>query len=102
MKQWYESLFENYGNNTNINCDRDAQGDVYFADVCLSIVRPKCLEDLDYGILPQKWMGQKIYGIKQEGGLDVDYDFQMPQIEFWLKKQGFTKDNLPYEKKRKD
>lgn len=90
--------FENYPTDMKINCDRDAQGDVYFADVCLSVVRPRCLENLHEGILPQKWMGQKIYPIKQWGGLDVDYEWQLPQIEFWLKKHGFGEQESPYGK----
>jgi len=88
--------FENYPDDMTINCDRDVQGDAYFADVCLSVVRPHCLENLDYGILPQKWMGQKIYPIKQWGGLDVDYEWQIPQVEYWLKAQGFSRNTIPY------
>ena len=88
--------FENYREDVEINCDRDAQGDVYFADVCLSLVRPRCLENLENGILPQKWMGRKIYPIKQWGGCDIDFDWQVPQVEFWLKKNGFTENDLPY------
>lgn len=88
--------FESYSAGMDINCDRDAQGDVYFADVCLSIVRPRCLDNLDYGILPQKWMGQKIYPIKQWGGLDVDYEWQIPQAKFWLEKHGFSETKIPY------
>jgi GTP:adenosylcobinamide-phosphate guanylyltransferase len=90
--------FENYPPDMIINCDRDAQGDVYFADVCLSVVRPRCLENLHKGILPQKWMGQKIYPIKQWGGLDVDYEWQLPQVEYWLREHGFTEKTLPYKK----
>lgn len=88
--------FENYPKDMVINCDRDAQGNTYFADVCLSIVRPHCLDDLDYGILPQKWMGQKIYPIKNYCGLDVDYEWQIPIVEYWLKSNGFTETTLPY------
>jgi hypothetical protein len=90
--------FESYPPDMQINCDRDAQGDVYFADVCLSVVRPRCLENLHAGIFPQKWMGQKIYPLKQWGGLDVDYEWQLPQIEFWLKAHGFSEEKLPYTK----
>jgi hypothetical protein len=90
--------FENYPAGMVISCDRDAQGYVYFADVCLSIVRPRCLEDLNYGVLPQKWMGQKIYPIKQWGGLDVDYQWQLPLVEYWLKAHKFTEEALPYDK----
>lgn len=93
--------FEAYSKSMAINCDRDAQGDVYFADVCLSIVRPRCLEHIENGLLPQKWMGHKIYPIRQWGGLDVDFEYQIPQIEFWLKKHGFTKTILPYKKGKK-
>ena len=36
--------FECFGNLTVITCDRDSQGDVYFADMSASIVRSRCLE----------------------------------------------------------
>jgi hypothetical protein len=77
--------FETFGDPKTLNCDRDSQGDVWFADMGVSIVRPKNLDDLDEGLLPQKWMGQKIYPIKNVGGLDVDYAYQMPQAEWWLR-----------------
>lgn len=88
--------FENYPEGMKINCDRDAQGDVYFADVCLSVVRPRCLENLHEGVLPQKWMGRRIAPIQNWGGLDVDYEWQVPQVEFWLRKNGFTEAEAPY------
>jgi hypothetical protein len=72
-----------------INCDRDSQGDVWFADVAMSVVRPKNLDRMEEGLLPQKWMGQSIFPIKNEAGLDVDYEWQMPQAEWWLRNQGF-------------
>ena len=81
--------FEVFGNPKTLNCDRDSQGDVYFADMGLSIVRPRCLEHIEKGLLPQKWMGQKIYPLIQEAGCDVDYEFQIAQTEYWVKK------NLP-------
>lgn len=96
--------FEKYlfdGNGMTVNCDRDAQGDVYFHDCGVSVVRLHCLDNLKDGLLPQKWMGKKIYPLKQWGGLDVDYDWQMPQVEFWLEKNGFTEDELPYEIKKR-
>jgi hypothetical protein len=82
--------FETFGDPKTLNCDRDSQGDAWFADMGVSIVRPKNLDHLEDGLLPQKWMGQKIYPIKNEGGLDVDYAYQMPQAEFWLRKYGGT------------
>jgi Cytidylyltransferase len=77
--------FETFGDPKTLNCDRDSQGDAWFADMGVSIVRPRNLDRLDEGLLPQKWMGQRIYPIKNEGGLDVDYGYQLPQAEYWLK-----------------
>lgn len=83
---------ETFGDPKTLNCDRDSQGDVFFADMGVSIVRPKCLENIKKGQLPQKWMGKKIYPLEQWGGLDVDFEWQIPQVEYWLKKHGFKDD----------
>lgn len=80
--------FETFGDPSTLNCDRDSQGDVMFADMGLSIVRPRCLENMEDGLLPQKWMGRKIHPLIQWGGLDVDYEWQIPQAEYWLKAHG--------------
>jgi len=82
--------FETFGDPATLNCDRDSQGDVWFADMGLSVVRPRCLEQLHAGLLPQKWMGQKIYPLKQWGGLDVDYEWQIPLVEHWLRAHGIV------------
>ena len=82
--------FETFGDPKTLNCDRDSQGDAWFADMGVSIVRARCLENIEDGLLPQKWMGQKIYPLKQWGGCDVDYEWQIPQVEYWLRKHGFT------------
>ena len=78
--------FKVFGNPKKLNCDRDSQGDVYFADMSVSIVRPKCLENLSNGLLPQKWMGQKILPIYSEGAFDIDYDWQLPLLKYWIDK----------------
>jgi CMP-N-acetylneuraminic acid synthetase len=88
--------FETFGDPATLNCDRDSQGDVYFADMGASIVRPHCLERLHEGLLPQKWMGQRILPIKQWGGLDVDYEWQVPLAEHWLRVHGFSETATPY------
>lgn len=90
--------FETFGDPKTLNCDRDSQGDVWFADMSVSIVRPRCLDALHEGQLPQKWMGRRIYPLKQWGGLDVDYEWQVPQVEFWLRKHGFTETATPYDR----
>ncbi len=80
--------FETFGDPRTLNCDRDSQGDVWFADMGVSIIRPRNLDHLEDGLLPQKWMGRTILPIRNDGGLDVDYIWQMPQAEFWLKQHG--------------
>ncbi|MFC1644051.1 hypothetical protein ACFL5C_01855 [Candidatus Omnitrophota bacterium] len=40
-------------------------------------------------------MGKRIAPIKQWGGLDVDYEFQVPLIEYWLKEHGITEEDVP-------
>lgn len=81
--------FESFGDPKTLNCDRDSQGDVWFADMGVSIVRARNLEHLEDGLLPQKWMGQRIYPLKQWGGLDIDYEWQVPQASFWLQAHGY-------------
>lgn len=88
--------FEVFGDPKTLNCDRDSQGDVWFADVAVSVVRPRNLENLHNGLLPQKWMGQKIFPIKHSAGCDVDFEWQIPQVEYWLKANGFTETTMPY------
>ena len=59
--------------------------------------RSDCIENIDQGLLPQKWMGQKIAPIRQEAGCDVDYEWQIPVVEWWLSKYWDVKidDDLP-------
>ena len=81
--------FESFGDPRTLNCDRDSQGDVHFADMSISVVRPECLERMEQGLLPQKWMGRRIAPIPNWGGCDVDYEWQVPMVEFWLRNHGF-------------
>ncbi len=80
--------FEYHPSSDLINCDRDSQGDVWFADVSVSVIRPRNLENLEDGILPQKWMGKRILPIMNEAGLDMDFEWQLGQVNWWLEKFG--------------
>lgn len=80
--------FEVFGDPATVNCDRDSQGDVFFADMGVSVVRPHCLENIDEGLLPQKWMGRRIAPIHSWGGCDIDYEWQLPGVELWLERHG--------------
>ncbi|MEW5949899.1 MAG: cytidylyltransferase [Thermodesulfobacteriota bacterium] len=90
--------FETFGDPRTLNCDRDSQGDVWFADMSVSIVRPHCLENIADGLLPQKWMGKRIYPLRQWAGCDIDYEWQVPGVEFWLRKNGFSENEIPYKR----
>jgi len=91
--------FEAYPDDMNItiNCDRNTQIPCYFADCALSVVKKENLVNIHSGQLPQKWMGNKIIPIPNEGGLDIDEKWQLPLVEGWLLKNGFTEKELPYE-----
>jgi len=77
--------FEYHATDKEINCDRDSQGDVWFADVAMSVIRPENLEQLDEGLLPQRWMGKKILPIINQAGLDLDYPWQLGQAQWWIR-----------------
>ena len=70
------------------NSSRDTQGGVWFADMGASIVRARCIENIWEGILPQRWMGQKIFPLKQKMGLDLDYEWQIGQVKKWIELYG--------------
>ncbi len=90
--------FENF--NFKVDSNRQKQDTVYFHDCGASVVRPKCLENIEKGLLPQKWMGQKIFPLTQNGVLDVDYEYEVPIAENWLRQNGFTDTKLPYKIKK--
>jgi len=78
--------FETFGDPKTLNCDRDSQGDVFFADMGCSVIRPSNLEHLEDGLLPQRWMGQRIAPIVQEAGCDIDYEWQVAGVEWWIRR----------------
>lgn len=80
-------------------CDRSSQGDCFFVDCSGFIVRPVCMEDFEYGEPPFRWIGKKVHPLMQWGGIDVDFEWQLGQLNFWLEKHGFSDDLTPYDQK---
>lgn len=77
---------------------RDAMGDIYFVDFGVQIVRPeRCLKNIEEGALPFRWLGHKIGTLKKEYGFDIDYEWQIPVMDLWLKQHGFSKTQTPYQ-----
>jgi CMP-N-acetylneuraminic acid synthetase len=75
--------------------DRDTQADTYFVDCSFFVVRERCF-DFSNGQLPFPWTGTNRYPLESWGGLDIDFEWQVPQVEYWLKEHGFTEDETPY------
>ena len=80
----------------NISCDRDSAETCYFCDCSVWVLRPSCLL-YENNQEPFKWMGKTSIPLFQEAGLDIDFDYGVPQTEFWLRKNGFSKEQTPYD-----
>src|SRR5207247_8257768 len=66
-------------------------------DNCLRAVRRDALfSPVASSRLPYSWMGERTSPLVHQNGFDVDYDWQIPGVERWLRQQGFTEDRLPY------
>lgn len=85
---------EAIGDVSTFNTSRDSQGDVYYTDGSATVIRPKCLEHIEDGLLPHRWMGRNIGSIPSWGGCDVDFEWQVPMVEFWLRKHGFEEGEI--------
>ena len=79
----------------DITCDRGSQGDCWYADCSVFIVRPSCM-DKKNGAPPFHWLGKNVHPIKQWGGLDIDHHWQVPIVEHWLMEHGFSETETPY------
>lgn len=75
--------------------NRDTQEDTYYIDGSFFVVRPHCLED-EVGQLPYKWIGEDVGIVENQAGLDIDYQWQVPQARYWLQKHGFSEEETPY------
>jgi CMP-N-acetylneuraminic acid synthetase len=76
-------------------CDRDSQGDTYFVDCSVFVLRPRCF-DYSRGEIPFRWIGRTVHPMHQEGGCDIDFEWQFPVVEHFLRNAGFTETATPY------
>ena len=74
----------------------EIEGDVFFADMSHSVTKSECIENIEQGLLPQKWMGNKILPIKNGYGCDIDEMWQLDMSIRWLKSHGFSEKKTPY------
>ena len=75
---------------------RNEQENCYYAGLGLQVIRPRCIDEIEEGAQPIRWMGKQCYGWVDDFGFDIDADWQWPALEYWLKKQGFSPNSTPY------
>ncbi len=63
--------------------------EAWFPDWGVQFLRPRALDAMD-GAGPMPWLGRKVLPLKQWGCAPVDFQWQIPGLEYWLKKQGFS------------
>ncbi|HEX4048234.1 MAG TPA: hypothetical protein VH309_10390 [Elusimicrobiota bacterium] len=63
-------------------------GTAWFPDWGAVVVRPRVLDALKPDSPPLAYLGANVLPLKQIGGGPVDRDWQVPKMEYWLKKQG--------------
>jgi len=80
-----------------ISSIRSSQGAVYFCDLSIQVMKPRCFINMDEGNLPFKWQGKKSYAVETDFGFDIDTEWQFVVIEHWLRKRGFTESKIAWE-----
>lgn len=63
-------------------------GTPWFPDWGAAVVRPRVLDALKPDSEPLAYLGAVVLPLKQLGGGPVDRGWQVPKMEYWLKKQG--------------
>jgi CMP-N-acetylneuraminic acid synthetase len=76
---------------------RGAEGGCYFVDLAVQVLRAGCFTHMDEGELPFRWMGKRSKALHNDFGFDIDYEWQIPVIEHWLRTHGFTETSTPYD-----
>jgi CMP-N-acetylneuraminic acid synthetase len=75
---------------------RGAEGDCYFADLAVQVLRRRCFTEMDQGGLPFRWWGRRTKPIVSDYGFDIDDAWQIPVVELWLLEHGFSTTKTPY------
>ncbi len=68
-----------------ISSIRSSQGDVYFCDLSVQIIRSRVFDNIEEGSLPFKWQGKESLPVYNNYGFDIDEDWQKVVVENWLK-----------------
>jgi D-3-phosphoglycerate dehydrogenase len=83
---------------TSLMPDRD----VYFPDSLLWVLRPPRYFDGKASTVHPNWVvnsaTQRVHALVHDGYGDVDYVWQIPAIEEWLRRHGFSEETTPYDR----
>jgi len=61
---------------------RNSQGSCYFFDSTIQVLRRRCIENIDNGPQPWKWVGHKVKALVNDiSTCDIDEEWQWPIIE---------------------
>ncbi len=89
------------GNLTRNGSVQEYSGDAYFLDRRVMVVRTGTL--VASGVNNNYFeglLGKHIHPIMQQDGIwDIDYVWQVPIVERWLRQNGFTDSQTPYDRK---
>jgi hypothetical protein len=80
----------------NVSSLRGTEGSTYFQDFSIQVLKERCLQFVNNGKLPFKWQGLLSEAVETDFGFDIDTEWQIPVIEYWLKKRGFTENEIPW------
>ena len=83
-RQTQDGLLEPY-----VKFAPDGKGEVFYPNWGVQALRAAQLEK-PTGEPPFPWLGRKVLPLKQWGGGPVEYKWQVPGIEYWLKKNGYA------------
>lgn len=67
----------------------------WFPDWGAAVLRPRVLDALTPESPELSWLGDKVRPLKQVGGGPVDYGWQVPKMEYWLRRQGIQDSPRP-------
>lgn len=79
----------------DISSIRDSQGDCYFVDFSVQIMKRICITEIESGQKPLKWIGRRPLALFNDYGFDIDTEWQFTVIEGWLRDHGYTETDLP-------
>jgi len=87
---------EKLGDTRRMSSIRGGEGNCYFVDLAVQVLRGRCLAEVDRGPLPFRWMGHRSLALTNDFGFDVDHEWQIPVVEHWLRDKGFDECTTPY------